>query len=447
MSSEEIERAVRRAEARRRDLQHVIRTVADGLSGGEGVGMIHQAVVQHYLWWYVPRDFPNDEWAALVDAAAVLLEELGRAHLAQVARSDETRMVLAAWDRGLQEGAAVFRSALSKSGVEAPDTPVLAWGAVMGVDEARALDTVERALGDAIATHELTPGAARWRARAAAITESVLCRPLDLPPGQTLAGLVTTERVGTWIDGSRHPVQRGWRSAVANRLLNPIEPPGDPGGAVEPLRWILACAAQVGGIELTTANYLARATVLEAVEHFGWWNGATPPRSETDVHQLLIVRGAAMRLHLLRRRGRRLYATARGAALLVSPERLWESVAVETEDDHEFTRAVTEVVALRLLQGRVEYRTLVADVAPILLAQGWSTDGGPITVDHVSSAVHYPLRWWRLFSAIDEHEATWEYGTARELTPWTIGLTPDGERLVLAYLRSRAAGPRHHLMG
>ncbi len=52
---------------------------------------------------------------------------------------------------------------------------------------------------------------------------------------------------------------------------------------------------------------------------------------------------------------------------------------------------------------------------------------------------------YRLFDTIDEVEATWEYGTARELTPHTIALTSDGEHAVLAYLRSRAAGPRHRV--
>jgi len=50
-----------------------------------------------------------------------------------------------------------------------------------------------------------------------------------------------------------------------------------------------------------------------------------------------------------------------------------------------------------------------------------------------------------LFNSIDEVQATWEYGTARELTPHTIALTSDGEHTVLAYLRSRAAGPRHRM--
>jgi len=445
VSGEEVDRAVRRIGVRRPDLTMAAEAVAGELTAGEGIAMIHQAALQQYLWWHMPRDHPDDEWEELVEAAAALLDELGLPHLAEVARSATTRSVLAAWAHGRKEGAAAFRSAHARSGVEPPDTALLAWGSVMGVDELRALDAVERALGDAVAAGTLVPGAPRWQAKAAAITDTVLSRPLDLPPGQTLAGLVTTERIGTWIDAARHPVHQEWRSGVANRLLHPIEPPPDTGDAVAPIRWLLELAASPGGMQLTQNNYLARSTVLAAVERFGWWDWEKPPRSEADVHQLSTLRDTANRLRLLRRRGRRLHVTLRGAELLASPQRLWEAMATETEDGDDFTRAVTEVVGLRLLQGRIEQRNLVADIAPILIAQGWSTGGSPVTVSHVSSAVYRPLRWWRLFDAIDEVEATWEYGTARELTPHTIALTPDGERMVLAYLRSRAAGPRHRV--
>ncbi|MGH9918443.1 MAG: hypothetical protein ACRD6W_06210 [Nitrososphaerales archaeon] len=154
------------------------------------------------------------------------------------------------------------------------------------------------------------------------------------------------------------------------------------------MRWLLERAAEAGGTALTQSNYLARATVLEAVEQFGWWDWEKPPHSEADVHHLSTLRSAANRLRLLRRRGRRLHITARGTVLLASPERLWEQVATETEDGEEFTRAVTELIGLRLLQGRVEQTKLIADVTPILIAQGWSTEGGPIDVNHVSSAVY-----------------------------------------------------------
>jgi hypothetical protein len=447
MSGEEVDRAVHRIEARRPDLNMAVQAVAGGLTAGEGLDMIHQAALQQFLWWHLPRDYPDDEWHGLVEATTMLLDELGLKQLAELSRSEETGKVLAAWRHGRDKGAAAFRAAQTKSGVEPPDTDLLAWGSIIGVDEARALDAVERALGEAVGAGDLLPGAPRWQAKAAAITEAVLCRPLDLPPGQTLAGLVTTERIGTWIDAARHPMHQEWRTAVANSLLHPIETPSNPGGAVAPMRWLLELAAESGGTELTQSNYLARATVLAAVERFGWWDWDKPPRSEADVHQLATLRNAGNRLRLLRRRGRRLHLTTRGVEFLASPARLWEQVASETEDGEDFTRAVTELVGLRLLQGRVEQRKLVADVAPILIAQGWSTHGGPITVNHVSSAVYRPLRWWRLFNVIDEVQATWEYGTARELTPHTVALTPDGERMVLAYLRSRAAGPRRTLRG
>ena len=447
MSGGDIDRAVRRIETRRPDLNLAVQAVAGGLTGGEGADMIHQAALQRFLWWYLPRDYPDDEWNGLVEAAALLLDELGLEHLADLARSVETEKVLVAWHQGRDKGAAAFRAAQAKSGVEPSDTTLFAWGPVMGLDEVRAHDVVERALGDAIAAGDLVPGAPRWHAKAASVTEAVLSRPLDLPPGQTLAGLVTTERIGTWIDSARHPTHREWRSAVANRLLHPIEPPSDPANAVAPMRWLLERAAEPGGTELTQSNYLARATVVAAVEQFGWWDWDKPPRSEADVHQLSTLRDAANRLRLLRRRGRRLHLTTRGVELLASPGRLWEEVASESEDAEEFTRAVTELVGLRLLQGRVEQRKLVGELAPILIAQGWSTGGSPITVNHVSSAVYCPLRWWRLFDTIDEVKATWEYGTARELTPHTVALTSEGERMVLAYLRSRAAGPRRTVHG
>ena len=447
MSGEAVDRAVRRVEARRPDLNMAVQAAAGGLTAGEGAGMIHQAALQQYLWWYVPRDYPHDEWQGLVEAAAALLDELGLPHLAEMARSQATERVLAAWAHGRAKGAAAFRAAHAKSGVEPPDTALLAWGSVMGADEARALDAAERALGDAVAAGDLVPGAPRWQAKAAAITDEVLSRPLHLPPGQTLAGLVTTERIRTWIDAARHPVHQEWRSAVANRLLHPIEPPPNPGDAVAPMRWLLELAAAPGGAELTQSNYLARATVVAAVERFGWWDWEKPPRSEADVHQLSTLRDAANRLRLLRRRGRRLHVTTRGAELLASPERLWDQVAAETEDGEDFTRMVTELVGLRLLRGQVEEGELVADVAPMLVAQGWSTRTGPITTNHVSSALWRPLRWWRLFGVLQEEESKWEYGTGRRLTPHTIALTPDGERTVLAYLRPRAAGPRHRLGG
>jgi len=447
MSAEEVDAAVSRAERRRPDLAMAVQAMADALTAGEGTEMIHQAALQQFLWWYLPRKYPEEDWTGLAEAAAELLDELDMKRLAEIARSEQTAAVLAAWATGPDVGAKAFRAAHGSSGVEPPDTAELAWGSVMGSEEASALDAVERALGEAVATGELAPGTSRWRSDAVAITERVLTRPLAVPPGQSWASLVTTERVAHWIDSARHPSLGEWRSSVANRLLNPIAAPPDPVGAIAPVHWLLELAGAPGGAELTQSNYLARATVLAAVERFGWWEWSKAPRSEADVPQLSCLRQAAARLRLVRRRGRRLHLTSPGSELMANPAELWHAVAGETEDGDAFTLAVTEVVGLRLIRGRAERDQLVADVTPILGAQGWSTTSGPITPDDVSYAIWAPLRWWRLFSVLDEVEATWERGTGRRLTLHTIALRPEGERMVLAYLRSRAAGPRHNIYG
>jgi hypothetical protein len=374
----------------------------------------------------------------------VLLEAVGKGRLSDIARSAQTAEILGAWRADPAAGAAACRSAQVASGVEPPDTEVLAWSSILGPQEADALGAVERALSHAVASGELVPGAARARAAARRITERVLTTPLELPPGQTLAGLVTTERISHWIELARHPALSEWRASVANRLLNPVTVE-DPVSATAPIRWLIELAAPPDGAPLTQSGYLARAGVVEAAERFGWWDWPKPPRSEADVHQLTTVREAARRLHLVRRRGRRLVATTRGMQLLDRPDELWSTVATETEEGGEFPLAVTEVVGLRLLGGKVEAHQLEADVHPVLSAQGWTSGGEGITVEHVASAIYIPIRWWSLFGVLDEERPRWDRETAVQLNPHTYGLHPEGESMVLNFLRARATRPRHSI--
>ena len=108
MSGEEVDRAVRRIETRRPDLDMAVQSVAGGLTAGEGVDMIHQAALQQFLWRYLPRDYPEDEWHGLVEATALLLDELELKNLADLARSSETEKLLAAGSQGRDKGAAAF---------------------------------------------------------------------------------------------------------------------------------------------------------------------------------------------------------------------------------------------------------------------------------------------------------------------------------------------------
>jgi hypothetical protein len=112
-----------------------IQAAADALTAGEGAQVIHQATLQQFLWWFLPFKYSQDDWWDLADAACELLDELGMGRMAQIARSSVTSDVLDAWADGPDRGAAAFRKAHASSGVEPPDTPVLAWGSVMGIDE------------------------------------------------------------------------------------------------------------------------------------------------------------------------------------------------------------------------------------------------------------------------------------------------------------------------
>jgi hypothetical protein len=132
---DEIELTVRRAQARRPELRDALETVADALWPGEGVELAHQAAVQSFLWWEVPRHHDPRDWSALTEAAAVLLGQVGKERLADIARSDVTAEVLEAWSEDEAAGAAACRAAQVASGVEPPDTNILAWSTVMGPAE------------------------------------------------------------------------------------------------------------------------------------------------------------------------------------------------------------------------------------------------------------------------------------------------------------------------
>lgn len=257
--------------------------------------------------------------------------------------------------------------------------------------------------------------------------------------------MVTTERVAHWIDASRHPTLASWRSGVANRLLHPIPPPVDAAETVAPLTWLLNRCIEDGGTPLTATNNLARATVLEATERFGWWDWDRAPRSESDVHQLIVLRDAATRMRLVRRQARRLHATGRGAELASAPEELWRAVSKGTEASTDFTHFAAELLALRLLQGVLEVDDLASLFGPVVLAAGWQTKDGPLSDRDLSAVLSGPIRWWRLFSVLEEQPSTWERETGRRLTPHLISFTPSGEAMALAYLRQRAIRPMHRL--
>jgi hypothetical protein len=445
MSREQVDAAVARVRARAGDeaFGALAQHVADAMTAGEGTGVLHQAGVQEFLWYSVPKRFPPDEWGDAVAVAATLLDELGFDRYATIARSESTASLHDAWRAGRSTWRRKFASAVRASGVEPLDTDVLTWGTVFGPDEDRARRTVERALEAAIVAGGLVPGARRWKDTAGAITRATITAPLDLPPGQTLATLVTTERAEHWVRLAHGRDDRrvaAWRESAVRRVLGPVAPPDDAATIVAPVAWLLRHAT--GGIELTQSLYIARPLVLEAAETFGWWEWDKPPRSEVDLLPLGDVREVATEQRWIRRNGRRLTATAEGKRLATDAGALWSAVAQTLGGSHAFDRTVGELMAHRLLEGPASDDELVDAVGSGASTLGWQTRSGPLSDAQARSAMFVRWRWWRLLHVIDEDPTVWDAGAQRPTRTRTTHLTPAGRTTVLAYLRNLATGPR-----
>jgi hypothetical protein len=234
MTRDAVDAAVTRVSAKHPELAIDAEAAAEILTAGEGLEVLHQAAVQQFLWWTVPHKTPESHWRSLVAGAAAVFDELGLDRYADIARSDITGEILDAWRADEEQGRKRFLAAHAASGIAAPDTALLEWSSVMGLDEAVARDTVERALEDAIVAGKLQPGAKGWRRTAADVCDATLRAPLDDPGGQTLYTRITTERVQTWISTARVPVHRRWRDRVSRRLLTPIPPPTIPSRSSRP---------------------------------------------------------------------------------------------------------------------------------------------------------------------------------------------------------------------
>ncbi len=415
-----------------------MRLVADGLTAGEGEEVITQAGLQQFLWYDLPRRHPDDAWQPLAEAAAVLLALLDLDRYAAMARSTTTGAVLDAWGEAPGKGFAAFRAA-STALLEPPDTELLTWGEVYGLEEAAALHAVEVALERAIETGVLQPGRGSWRAVAARICDGVLQDPAG-DAAVTRLQAVLGERVDTWVLHGHLAELRAWREearASMDHLDAADVAPSEAAAAIAPMRWLLERCRE--GVPLTQAGYLPPALVHEAVVRFGWWEFPGRPRSEADVPQLGVLRSTATRLRLVGRRSLRLAATRRGKALADDPAALFHHVATTLACEDEYIAMLSELVAHRLLAGPAVDHALEQAVRPVIVAQGWMAGREPVTAEQAGWSVHRALFHWRLFGLLDETRPRWEDG--RQVEPAVTALTPAGRTAAIALLQARATAP------
>ena len=170
---------------------------------GDGPLLLRRYDVQLFVWYTLPRKF----LASLEDkrdAAAALgrtLERLGdrAASYAEVCRASETDQLLRLWESDDPDAMRRFRELLDRSGIEPPDTDLLAWGNVMGLDEARVREQVAIALEEAAEDGRLSPGAPGFRRRQARVADAALAEPWEGRDGCSRLQAVHAERFERWV--------------------------------------------------------------------------------------------------------------------------------------------------------------------------------------------------------------------------------------------------------
>ena len=436
MEDDRIQQVLKDIVASDPDRGQTAESVAGWLTAGEGVGVIDLAGVQRFAWYSLPVKWLGspDEHRRVLAAAAELFDGLDLARYAAVCRSEETEEILDAYGVSNQAGLKAFRKAYQRSGVDPPDLDDFVWGHLMGIEEAIAQGSAERALEEAMTQGTLVPGARGWRSVAAEVTAGVLDSPHPTLPGQTHRTAIVTERLDAWlreVEG-HSPILHALRSRHVNRLLHPIPLPDDVVERIEPIIWFLGRVDE--GARLTQAGYVPTAMVREGWERFSWDLGWTdrPPRTEMEVVQLQEIHILLRRLGAVRRRGRDLRLSRLGTSMRDDPQVAWR-VSAAGLSDGEWSRAVAEVFTLLLLEGETHDQRLESKARVIVAEAGWHTDGEPPDATAVSAT------WWETRRPVMMLGGLERGG---DLMSRTTTLTEFGQATLLEQIRAEATGPR-----
>lgn len=444
LTEDDVTAALARIGERDEDLAREAEHVYNTLTWGEGPGQIRRAGVQDWLWYRLATKYITDEagyMGRLAETAAILFDELGLDAYAAVCRHEGTASVHAAFERSDAEGFKAMRKAREASGIEPPDLDDFAWGQTMGMEEACAHATVENVLEAATEAGDLAVGSRGWRIRQQEITAATLDGDHPDRPGQSWRTVVVTERIGDWVRTASMRCERvGRRRAdIANRLLHPVAPPAELAEHMEPVTWLLARF----GVEqaLTQAGYLNRAFVVQVDEQHPWddpFRTRGTPRSETDVIALHRLRAWLESTGAMRKRGKVLRRTERGAAMVDDPLLAWEAFT-RTIAPEGWDRFVIEDAALILLERGEPVATsdLFSEIADDAIELGWRTNDGamqrPPNEQDVRFAFHTAWALLELFGLAAEH------GDWRNRA---VSFPPAGETTLLAVLRAAGAGPK-----
>lgn len=414
----------------------------------QGPLLLRRYDVQLFLWYQLPLKWlvPLAEKRSLARALATLFDRLGgvAATYAGVCRSADTDDLLRMWEHEDPGARHRLRELLERSGLEPPDTALLAWGSVMGFDEARARDRVALALEEAVEDGRLSPGSPGFRRRQAEVADAALRASWEDDETLTRLEAVHAERVERWFHAGRGGRER---RAIVERAAGAVsrEQPAIEIAVAEealgPTLFLLGCARD--GIGLTQTGALSRAFVREIVDRWpDWWDSELfgPPYREADVARLDELHALMRSMRLVRRERSRLVATKRGRDLGDEPPALLAELATALLEGEGFAAACAELAAALVLDGAaVDAHALATTAYPALVAEGWSSGGDPPSEHEVT---------WTIVSFLCAAEAVGLVARAPRQSrraPVRLVLTPAGRAGLATGLRARALAPRRTL--
>jgi hypothetical protein len=374
-----------------------------------------------HLWYELPTKVSASLERKHARAVALgrLLEMTPAAGYAPICRESQTLDQIALWETSDARARRALGRLLDASGMEPPDTPLLAWSSVMGLVEAEAREDVAYALE----AGTIPLGTTDFKRRQAEVVADVLT------PDRLES--IHAERLEGWRDDHRSAA----RTAIIDRMADTLTRPPvttDVSDAVVIARWLLDRG--VDGIALTQTGALNRALVREAVELRPDWRDTAlfgPPNREDEIVPLVRLHQLLRDLRLLRRSGRSIVATKRARTLLVDPAALLAECAPALLAGDTFEAAVGELAAALMLAGeRIEYDSLARVIHPAVVEQGWHSAGVPPSIHAVGATIG------RLLAGLEALDLV--TGTRRS----GLELTPAGHHALHVGLRARAIGPR-----
>ncbi|MDA0563025.1 hypothetical protein LG943_01540 [Streptomonospora sp. S1-112] len=359
----------------------VAETALSTLTDGRNLEALTQHAVQEFCWYVLPVRFSTDSAERLFAARSLgrLFALLGLDRYAAICTSTRTRQILEAYRISHDSGRQLYRRAMRASCVEPPDLPELTWGSTLGSAEIDAFQATSAGLELAVALDDIRPGTPGWRAAQQQQARAFLTQP-DFQ-GRSRLDRVREERVRAWLESPSHPHrQRLW--PLLGQLITGAETPPDAGTALAPVVRLLDYADD--GIGLTQIGYISPSVVRELCAEFEWTTSPAPPRSETDVTQLIALHKLLRTMRAVRRSGRRLVLTRRGRHLHADTEALWRAVAESVLDTDGFAQAATETLLGLLLSrsarstgvhARKDEPDLAEEARLVLADSGWGHDG------------------------------------------------------------------------